>query len=598
MNVLPLYSRPKLLLAAALFSVTLAGCHRNQPTVTDVNNTGDPAEANLAASDGIVPDSSGNVQQGGQQPLSSSPSSYPQSAAARTRRVLGARSQNESQQQAEEYPQQGYTDNGQGAPIERRAPEYTDGNGYGNGYNQGYDGQPTADTYDQGYNTGMDAVEEADQPPPPLPVYNQPPCPEPNDQWTPGYWNYAPAGYYWVPGAWIAPPYSGALWTPGYWGYGGNRYRFHRGFWGPHVGFYGGVAYGFGYTGYGYQGGYWNGNNFYYNRSVTRVNTTNITNVYNHTVIVNNNTTINRVSYNGGNGGIQAQPRPAEIAALHETRVPPMASQVQLRQTAAVNRQQFFSANQGRPSTVVSARPLAATPGIAPPAVRLASANAPRPAAATFGRPNLPQSQQANQQHVAPQQPANLQHPTPQQPANQQHAAPQQQLAARPAEAGRVTPQQQRLNSQQQVSQQQVAAQQQASQQRVAAQQQASQQRVAAQQQASQQRVAQQQASQQRVAQQHQQEAMQQQRAAAQQARPAPTAEAPQQQRTVEPQPQTRPEVGERPQPSRPVTPQPAPRPVQPTVRPAQPAPRAQTAAPRVQQAPREEARPAEGRPH
>ena len=572
MNVFTSHSRPKLLIAAALFSVTLAGCHRNQPTVTDANNTGDPAEANLAASDGTVPDSSGNVQQGAQQPLSSSPSSYPQAAPAPTRRVLGARAQNESQQQAEEYPQQGYADNGQGAPIERRSPEYTDGNGY----NQGYGGQQTADTYDQGYNTGMDAVEEADQPPPPLPVYDQPPCPEPNYLWTPGYWNYAPAGYYWVPGAWTAPPYSGALWTPGYWGYGDNRYRFHRGFWGPHIGFYGGVAYGFGYTGYGYQGGYWNGNNFYYNRSVSRVNTTNITNVYNRTVIINNNTTINRVSYNGGNGGIQVQPRPAELAALRETRVPPMASQVQLRQTAAANRQQFFSANQGRPATVAAARPLAATPGIPPPAVRLASANAPRPAAMP-GRPNLPQQQQVNQQRVAPQQ-----------PANQQRVAPQQQQAARPAEAARVTPQQtaqqQRLNTQQQAQQQRVTAQQQAQQQRLNTQQQANQQRVTAQQQAQQQRL---------TVQQQQQAAQQQRTAAAQQARPAATP-----QRPVQPEPQTRPELQERPQPSRPVTPQPAPRPTQPTVRPTQPAPRTQTAAPHTQSAPAEQARPAEGRPH
>ncbi len=567
MNVFTSHFRPKLLLAAALFSVTLAGCHRNQPTVTDANNTGDPAEANLAASDGTVPDSSGNVQGGAQPPLSS----YPQAAPAPTRRVLGARSQNQSQQQAEEYPQQGYADNGQGAPIERRSPEYTDGNGY----NQGYDGQQTADTYDQGYNAGMDAVEEADQPPPPLPVYDQPPCPEPNYMWTPGYWNYAPAGYYWVPGAWIAPPYSGALWTPGYWGYGGNRYRFHRGFWGPHIGFYGGVAYGFGYTGYGYQGGYWNGNNFFYNRSVTRVNTTNITNVYNRTVTINNNTTINRVSYNGGSGGLQVQPRPAELAALRETRVPPMASQVQLRQTAAANRQQFFSANQGRPATVAAARPLAATPGIPPPAVRLASANAPRPAAVP-GRPNLPQQPQANGGRVASQQ-----------PANQQRFAPQEPGAARPAEAARATPQQgaqpQRLNTQPQASQQRVAAQQQAEQQRAAAQQQAQQQRLNAQPQANQQRSS------------AQQQAQQQRTAAAQQARPAATPQRPVQQQQVQPEPETRPEVQERPQPSRPVAPQSAPRPAPATVRPTQPAPRTQ---PRAQPAPAEQARPAESRPH
>ena len=123
-----------------------------------------------------------------------------------------------------------------------------------------------------------------------------------------------PAGYYWIPGAWCAPPYYGALWTPGYWGFYGGRYGFHRGFWGLHIGFYGGINYGFGYTGVGYHGGYWNGNNFYYNRSVNRVNV-NITHVYNRTVVVNNNT---RVAYNGGRGGIAVRPQAAEIAAMRD----------------------------------------------------------------------------------------------------------------------------------------------------------------------------------------------------------------------------------------------------------------------------------------
>ena len=50
------------------------------------------------------------------------------------------------------------------------------------------------------------------------------------------------------------------------------------------------------------EGGRWQNGQFYYNRSVNNVNVTNIHNVYNTTVI--NNTTVNRVSYNGGNGGI------------------------------------------------------------------------------------------------------------------------------------------------------------------------------------------------------------------------------------------------------------------------------------------------------
>ena len=42
--------------------------------------------------------------------------------------------------------------------------------------------------------------------PPVLPVYEQPPCPEPGLMWTPGYWAYGDDGYYWVPGAWVPPP--------------------------------------------------------------------------------------------------------------------------------------------------------------------------------------------------------------------------------------------------------------------------------------------------------------------------------------------------------------------------------------------------------
>ncbi len=192
--------------------------------------------------------------------------------------------------------------------------------------------------------------------PPALPVYAQPICPGDGYLWTPGYWAYSDEGYYWVPGVWVQPPTVGYLWTPGYWGWGGSAFLFHEGYWGPHIGFYGGVNYGFGYGGVGYEGGYWNRGVFAYNRSVNNINVTNVHNVYNKTVIVNNNTTINRVSYNGGTGGIPARPTSQEQAAIHEQHVQPTSMQMTHQQSASQNRQQFASVNGGRPQMAAQAR--------------------------------------------------------------------------------------------------------------------------------------------------------------------------------------------------------------------------------------------------
>jgi hypothetical protein len=191
--------------------------------------------------------------------------------------------------------------------------------------------------------------------PPPLPVYAQPPCPAPGYAWTPGYWAYGPQGYFWVPGTWVVAP-VGLLWTPGYWGWGGGVYLWHAGYWGPHVGFYGGINYGYGYGGVGFAGGYWNHGAYYYNRSVTNVNVTNVTNVYNKTVI-NNNTTLNRASFNGGTGGTTAVATPQELAASRERHTAPLAAQVQQRQLASSNRDLLASVNHGAPAIAATARP-------------------------------------------------------------------------------------------------------------------------------------------------------------------------------------------------------------------------------------------------
>jgi WXXGXW repeat (2 copies) len=193
--------------------------------------------------------------------------------------------------------------------------------------------------------------------PPALPVYVQPPCPAEGYIWTPGYWayDYDYGDYYWVPGTWVLAPEVGFLWTPGWWGWGGGAFIFHEGYWGPRVGFYGGIPYGYGYFGNGYEGGRWDHDRFFYNRSVNNVNVTNIHNVYNTTVINNNTTTVNRVSYNGGNGGINARPTSEEEAAAHERHIPPVAAQTQHVQAARANRELRASVNHGKP-------PIAATP--------------------------------------------------------------------------------------------------------------------------------------------------------------------------------------------------------------------------------------------
>ncbi len=199
--------------------------------------------------------------------------------------------------------------------------------------------------------------------PPPLPVYVQPPALVADEIWTPGYWAYGDNGYYWVPGTWVPAPQPGYLWTPGYWGYNESAYVWHAGYWGPHVGFYGGVNYGFGYTGFGYVGGGWYGDHFRYNTAITNVNRTVITNVYvNRTVINNsydeNNTTIDRVSYNGGPAGIQARPTADEIAYRSEPHLPPTSIQREHLQTAAIDRGNLASVNHGRPENAAFAQPL------------------------------------------------------------------------------------------------------------------------------------------------------------------------------------------------------------------------------------------------
>jgi len=197
--------------------------------------------------------------------------------------------------------------------------------------------------------------------PPALPVYVQPPCPEPGWMWTPGYWAYGPDGYYWVPGTWVPAPYVGALWTPGYWGWGSGLYVWHPGYWGPHVGYYGGVNYGFGYMGVGFAGGLWVGGAFRYNTAVMHVGP-GIHNVYVDNTIVHNTTIINdrHVAYSGGPGGINHAPSAEETRFSNEHHVAATSFQTQHRDAAMNNHASYFNANHGHPTNAAVARPMAA----------------------------------------------------------------------------------------------------------------------------------------------------------------------------------------------------------------------------------------------
>jgi WXXGXW repeat (2 copies) len=372
---------------AIIFSGALAlaaGCHSSSVAASGP----DPAQANLAPVNGQT-------------------------------QVLAQNASYAPQQQGESYPQQ------QGYPQQAPAP-----------IEQGYPQQAGSYYPSDTEQAGEEALEETTQAPPELPEYDQPPAPGPGYLWTPGYWAWGPGGYYWVPGAWVEAPYYGALWTPPYWGWYGGYYRFHPGYWGRHVGYYGGINYGFGYIGIGYFGGYWSGNSFYYNRAVTRVGG-GIRTVYERPVVYNNvrydARPNNRVSYNGGRGGINVQPRPAEVAAMHERHDAPLAVQHQVRVEASQNRGQSFAANHGRPSEAFVQHGFANTRGIAPaprveaarpmPEGRPVQPNAPyvneRAANGVHGQPNSNEPRVENRA-VQPQ-------PNPANPRFENRAQPQPQ---------------------------------------------------------------------------------------------------------------------------------------------------------------------------
>src|SRR5438552_4329418 len=188
--------------------------------------------------------------------------------------------------------------------------------------------------------------------PPVLPVYEQPPCPVEGYIWTPGYWGYGydVGDYYWVPGSWVAPPSVGVLWTPPWWGWNNRVYAFNQGYWGPTVGYYGGINYGYGYNGNGYWGGRWEGNAFRYNTAVTRVNNTVIHNTYVDRSVTNKQVNATRASFNGPNG-VKAQPTAEQkAAAANAKKMPPTSQQLARQDAARKDPNLQASKNHGHPN--------------------------------------------------------------------------------------------------------------------------------------------------------------------------------------------------------------------------------------------------------
>lgn len=232
--------------------------------------------------------------------------------------------------------------------------------------------------------------------PPELPVYVQPPMPDDGYIWTPGYWSWSqPVGYFWVPGTWVLPPVADVLWTPPYWGWSGGSYRFHDGYWGPTVGYYGGVNYGYGYGGQGYQGGRWQGANFVYNRTVNNFGSVHVPNVYASGVSAANRS---HVSYAGGTGGLRTAPNAGEQQAARQHHVPMTAEQTSHVSAAARLPDLAASHNSGHPAIAATSRPaqfegagvVHASPGAAPGAK---PANAPEQPTAVL-HPGLPANHQ------------------------------------------------------------------------------------------------------------------------------------------------------------------------------------------------------------
>ena len=169
----------------------------------------------------------------------------------------------------------------------------------------------------------------------------------------------------------------------------------------PHVGFYGGVDYGFGYNGAGYFGGRWDNGRFFYNSAANNLGPDRITNVYDQTIV--NNTTVNRASFNGGAGGVAAKPTDEEQLAEREAHVPATRLQVDHARAASMRGEQFQSTNKGKPAIAATERPGEFKGKGVVPATAAGKAAETAPAPGGTVEPSPKERPPANGKHVKPE---------------------------------------------------------------------------------------------------------------------------------------------------------------------------------------------------
>ncbi|HWF01707.1 MAG TPA: hypothetical protein VG248_18040 [Caulobacteraceae bacterium] len=307
---------------------------------------------------------------------------------------------------------------------------------------------PAFAQYDAQYDGQYNGVSVyAPEPPPPLPVYDQPQIPDDGYIWVPGYWAWDQdyGDYYWVPGAWVEPPEPGLLWTPGYWTLDNDQYGFIPGYWATQVGWYGGVDYGFGYDGYGYGGGYWQGGRLYYNREANNLGGRSRY-VFDRPVQRFDHP---RPSFNG-RGGVSARPTAAQLAGAGGRHIPATSEQRSQMGLAARQPDLRASANHGRPT-------IAATPragDFSGPGVVRGGGSAPPPAGVYHQEFGPQSASRRGPQQVSPptgsqpsggyQRPAggfgHTASPPPQPQMRTASPPPQPQMRAPPAAAPRPAP--------------------------------------------------------------------------------------------------------------------------------------------------------------